>query len=49
MINKIYDVVKSIYENKIQIILAIIIFGISVYIGLNVSNALISSVTGVVS
>jgi len=49
IVYEIYDVVEYFYENKLQIILAIVIFGISLYVGLNVGNALISSVTGVVS
>ena len=40
IVYEIYDVMEYFYENKLQIILAIVIFGISLYVGLNVADIL---------
>jgi hypothetical protein len=44
MIYGIYDMIKSIYDNKTQIIITIIVIGITFYIGLVALPAILDSI-----
>jgi len=44
MIYGIYDMIKSIYENRIQLIITIIVIGVTLYIGLVALPAFLDSI-----
>ena len=44
MIHGIYNIIKDLYDNKLQIMIAIILIGITLYIGLVAIPAILDSI-----